>query len=371
MFNKLVSVLDFARAASSSSGPGAFTREALRSHDSAGGGSAYSRVARTGDIPLGASAVSEVGSRASQASRAATLATVLSSLRASPKYRAAPPKSEIYSYRPESHHDVHHHRERHDYRGGQEEGDQASAITAPSFEGKRKHRGGHKHLTVAKMARVSRAKAEFAITEAERLTEEARVIGIKHEKNQDKHKARWNRNSGSGDTGGAGGSDDGRFAHLPAAPQPEQKKGNGYELEVRISGKTSLARIKELEEEGHEAAREERGGREGHGGDQGEYEGHSHHRRGEPSDRLISLSKRIMGLLRYGNLGNKRQCTVPPLGWRTAEEIGELLGQRTADIVAATESSFYRGECRYEFSEGSGDNPSIRPFHNNNRRERG
>ena len=110
------------------------------------------------------------------------------------------------------------------------------------------------------------------------------------------------------------------------------------------------------------------GGR-GHGSEHGEQE--AYHHQGEPSEWLINLSKRIMGLLRYGNLSKDRQCPVPPLGWRTAQEIGDLLGYRREDVVAATESSYYKGECRYEFSEGSGDNPSIRPYHNNNRRERG
>ena len=224
-FHRLVAVLDFARRAAlpelGAHGQEAFTHEAIRAHGQGEDSHSHPhRGAGERQFAIGDSAASEAGSRGSQQSRAQTIAASLQSLSAKAKGKAAkasPARSERRLSLTPQHGDHHRHREgaeayspdRHQQarpcqsRGEDREeqesspqegrhqgyGQGSTASGGDSQDGKRKHRGGHKHLTVAKLARISRARAEQAIADAEKYTEEARVLGIKHEQNQEKAKA--------------------------------------------------------------------------------------------------------------------------------------------------------------------------------------
>ena len=151
--------------------------------------------------------------------------------------------------------------------------------------------------------------------------------------------------------------------------------GSHYEVHLNISGDNAaagLAGIREGEDEDRGDKPSEKGHDESSDNiDYGESQSQADYGSGKISRWHIGLSKKIMGLLRYGNQGrNREKATVPPLGWRTCEEIGSILGHGNEDILKATQGSYYNGLCRYEFSDGSGDNPSIRPCPNTNNRHR-
>ena len=88
--------------------------------------------------------------------------------------------------------------------------------------------------------------------------------------------------------------------------------------------------------------------------------------------RLTGLSRKIMGLLRYGNAGRGRaKVDVPGLGWRHASNIGEILGLATSDVLAATRTSIdWRNSPRFEYEDIHLSDPRVRPVHNTASRER-
>jgi hypothetical protein len=209
---------------------------------------------------------------------------------------------------------------------------------------------------LAKRARTSRDAAHKAISTAEQLTDEAKQAESLALAAQNRH---WKRSGGSSSGGHRKGwADDLPVPPAaPAAPAPPD---------------TLLHRLNEVGEklDGVEVLSSDASPREDRDRD-------SQWMSRDRSEQLSIISRTVMGLLRYGNLGGKRHKITPtPLGWRSAAEIAELLGYDQADIVEATKTSIDKtGYYRYEF-EGptvfpqNSENPNIRPLYSKSRRDR-
>jgi hypothetical protein len=93
---------------------------------------------------------------------------------------------------------------------------------------------------------------------------------------------------------------------------------------------------------------------------------------GQDAEAETRMSKKIMGLLRYGNTGKGRaKISVPPLGWRRASEIAHLLRLSASDVLRIARTSFdWRGKARFEYEDIHELDPKLRPVHNTASRER-
>ena len=206
--------------------------------------------------------------------------------------------------------------------------------------GRRRHRAGRKHQTLAYQARTAREAAAKAIEAAEVASERARAA--------EAHATSANRRQGglrhqpAEDSPSASAS---RSSHLPEPPAVPGHSGDGHGERHAPGDGRNTRRV--LDYDAEEQAAKETG-------------------------RLASISRKVMGLLRYGNIGKgKQKIDVPPLGWRRSSEIGELLRTTTSDVLRATRTSIdWRGEPRFEYGDIHETDPLVRPCHNTASRER-
>ena len=382
-FSKLIAVLDFARVsatkASASSSQGYLDKEALR-HHTASASVAPSRApgwqgATPSSRKRGANSVAAKSEHKSE--EESERATVLRHLRATPKNRAK--KSKSSKHRPDESEEedraeqsdrshqykkcsgVHLEESDNEFEDQDWRKDHAEAPTevgsafstsiAAGGEGvarrHHRHRAGKKHQTLAYQARVARESAARAIEAAELASEKALAAEANSQKAR-RHQA-GNRQASVGSSSPATSTRWNPNSHLPeppGVPLDHTVKGDGDRGHAPGDG-IGTKRVLDYDQEWKEGEAKE-------------------------DLRITGFSRKIMGLLRYGNIGRGRQkIEVPGLGWRHASDIAELLGLSTSDVLRATRTSIdWRGCPRFEYENIHDTDPRCRPVHNTASRER-